>query len=250
MQVTAAHEFFHAVQFAYDFYDDSWFMEGTAAWVEDEVYDDVNDNYQYLVNSPATQPHKAIDFNNQGGSFLNKYGSWYFFRYLSERFSATDQSDPSIVRAMWERADAAGSGPDDYSMQAIESVVNSNGSTMRQTYSDFAATAFVPETFFEEGVAYLTSLRTPPHDGPTADGRPPLELKQKINSSTPSAAGLGRARPSVERLLQVHSGRHDPRHVHIEAQGERTEKGARRRGIGDRHELERNGRRHHDVSRL
>ena len=30
LQVTAAHEFFHAVQFAYDAYEDGWFIEGTA----------------------------------------------------------------------------------------------------------------------------------------------------------------------------------------------------------------------------
>ena len=46
--MTAAHEFFHAVQFAYDAADDQWFMESTATWMEDEIYDDVNDNLQYL----------------------------------------------------------------------------------------------------------------------------------------------------------------------------------------------------------
>ena len=39
LRVTAAHEFFHAIQFAYDVNEDLWFMEGTATWVEDEVYD-------------------------------------------------------------------------------------------------------------------------------------------------------------------------------------------------------------------
>jgi hypothetical protein len=29
LDVTAAHEFFHAVQFAYDYFEDSWLMEGT-----------------------------------------------------------------------------------------------------------------------------------------------------------------------------------------------------------------------------
>ena len=39
LQFTAAHQFFHAIQFGYDAYEDAWFMEGTAAWIEDEVYD-------------------------------------------------------------------------------------------------------------------------------------------------------------------------------------------------------------------
>ena len=38
LKVTAAHEFFHAIQFAYDTFDDRAFMEGTATWMEDEVF--------------------------------------------------------------------------------------------------------------------------------------------------------------------------------------------------------------------
>ena len=49
LRVTAAHEFFHAIQFAYDVKEDLWFMEGSATWVEDEVYDSINDNYQFLA---------------------------------------------------------------------------------------------------------------------------------------------------------------------------------------------------------
>jgi len=37
LEVTAAHELFHAVQFAYDYYEDAWFMEATATWAEDEL---------------------------------------------------------------------------------------------------------------------------------------------------------------------------------------------------------------------
>ncbi|MBD0317910.1 MAG: hypothetical protein ICV71_05245, partial [Thermoleophilia bacterium] len=54
LEVTAAHEFFHAVQYAYDWLEDLWFMEGTATWIEDEVFDDVNDNRQYLRTSPLS----------------------------------------------------------------------------------------------------------------------------------------------------------------------------------------------------
>jgi hypothetical protein len=34
LEVTAAHEFFHAVQFAYDWFEDIALMEGTAMWME------------------------------------------------------------------------------------------------------------------------------------------------------------------------------------------------------------------------
>ena len=52
MRVTAAHEYFHAVQYAYDAFEDGWLLEATATWVEDEMFDDVNDNLQYLRHGP------------------------------------------------------------------------------------------------------------------------------------------------------------------------------------------------------
>ena len=48
LQVTAAHEYFHLVQFGYDINEDGWIMESTATWAEDEVFDSINDNAQYL----------------------------------------------------------------------------------------------------------------------------------------------------------------------------------------------------------
>ena len=64
LQVTAAHEFFHAVQFAYDAVDDQWFMESTATWMEDEIYDDVNDNLR--VPAPTARCGKPLVPARQG----------------------------------------------------------------------------------------------------------------------------------------------------------------------------------------
>ncbi|MCH7733225.1 MAG: hypothetical protein IIB44_12085, partial [Candidatus Marinimicrobia bacterium] len=49
VQVSVAHEFFHSIQFGYDGWEAVWLLEATATWMEDEVFDDVNDNYQYLL---------------------------------------------------------------------------------------------------------------------------------------------------------------------------------------------------------
>ena len=61
LRVTAAHEFFHAIQFNYDTTDDDWFMEGTAVWVEDQVYDGINDYLNYLPYSALAQPQVPAD---------------------------------------------------------------------------------------------------------------------------------------------------------------------------------------------
>ena len=67
LKVTAAHEFFHAIQYAYDYAEDGWIMEATATWMEERVADDVNDNRQYLPHGQVAQPGEALDLFNSGG---------------------------------------------------------------------------------------------------------------------------------------------------------------------------------------
>ena len=56
LRVTAAHEFFHAIQFAFDVTEATWFMEGSATWAEDVVYN--CDQRQLPV--PLQQPDHAL----------------------------------------------------------------------------------------------------------------------------------------------------------------------------------------------
>jgi hypothetical protein len=152
LQVTAAHEFFHAVQFAYDYADDRWFMEGTATWMEDQVYDDINDNYQYLANSAITHPDVPVDYGDEGF----QYGAWLFYRYLSETF------DPSIIRDIWSRADGSAVGPDDYSTLAIDNVLNSRGTDFGPVFADFSGYNYIADEYYEEGDNYVATVGYPP----------------------------------------------------------------------------------------
>ena len=58
-QVTAAHEFFHAIQFAYDYGEDAWMLEATATWMEERIFDNVNDNRQYLPSGQVADPSSS-----------------------------------------------------------------------------------------------------------------------------------------------------------------------------------------------
>jgi hypothetical protein len=150
LRVTLAHEFFHAVQFAYDAYEDAWFMEGTAAWIEDEVYDGVNDNRQYLWDSPLRRPAKPLDFGS--ATYLGWYGSWIFWRYLEE--SAGAASDPSIVRAAWRQADGSPGGRDRYSTAATAAALKLRGRTLRAAFAGFGSWNLNPDATYAEGAAY------------------------------------------------------------------------------------------------
>jgi hypothetical protein len=145
MQVTVAHEYFHAVQFAYDITDDMWFLESTAAWIEDEMFDDVDDNVQYLRSSPISQPGLPID----KGKGLRVYGSWIFFRYLAEIEPKAKAGLPTVVRDIWRRA-AGGT----YSIQAIEAVLKARGRGLTSVVAKFAAANRTPAQRYAEGQRY------------------------------------------------------------------------------------------------
>ena len=121
-------------------------MEGTAAWMEDEVYDGVNDNYQYLPGSPLARPHVPLDFG--------VYGSWIFFRFMAEYFGTATTDRPAVVRQIWERADAAPGAPDDYSLQAVARVSSAHRVPFRDLFADFGWTGPFAAGAYEEGRNY------------------------------------------------------------------------------------------------
>ena len=149
LQVTAAHEFFHAVQFAYDYWEDLWFMEGTAAWAEELVYDDANDNHRYLAGSQLSRPWIPLD-STEGST---AYGSWVFWQFLTELFGVDDFADPTVVRQVLERAEG-----DTTAMRALRATLAARGTTFEDTYALFAAVNLHPETFYEEGATFSASV--------------------------------------------------------------------------------------------
>ena len=84
LRVTAAHEFFHAIQFAYDFTEDPWLLESTATWMEDQFADGVNDNRAYLRFGQLARPGCPLDLFDPGG--YAHYGNWAFWDFLGRRF--------------------------------------------------------------------------------------------------------------------------------------------------------------------
>ena len=153
MKVTAAHEFFHAVQYAYDFGEDGWIIESTATWVEDEMFDAVNDNRNYLGNSPLRAPYIPVDTYGDGFH----YGTWIWWRYLTEKFPAKTGKLPKLVLDVWKRLDGAAGGPDRYSTQGLAQVLNNRGTAIKKEIQLFFGVNRHPRTYYEEGNAYRAS---------------------------------------------------------------------------------------------
>ncbi len=150
LRVTAAHEYFHAVQFGYDVTEDPYLLEGTATWAEDEVYDDIDDNVGYLRYGPMSKPGAVLDQNRNG---LEVYGAWSFFRFLTERFPARQGTMPTVVRDVWRQADAAGDARDLYSLRAIGAALTRRSSTVAAQFTDFSVANRRPARTYAEARA-------------------------------------------------------------------------------------------------
>ena len=149
-QVTLAHEYFHAVQFAYDATESAWFLEATATWAEDEVFDSVNDNWNYLEYGQMGDPYTPL--NTFAG--LIHYGNWIFFRFLTEKFRGQTGSMPNLVLEMIQRGSNRTGQPDASAMQAIQKELKQRGTTLGAAYQQFAVANRVPKKFYDEGRNY------------------------------------------------------------------------------------------------
>lgn len=100
LQVTIGHEFFHAVQFGYDYnfaytYQGINFAEATATWVEDVLFDSVNDYALYIPEFFAYVDYSVFASIVPSGS-LYEYGMNVWPRFLSEYY------DDGIIKEVWE----------------------------------------------------------------------------------------------------------------------------------------------------
>lgn len=144
MQVTAAHEFFHAIQFNYDTFEDHWIMEATATWMEERYADGINDNRQYIRYGQTHKPKVPLD---KFGGFTH-YGNWTFFEKLSQDYGV------SSVLALWNRMDATKGARDQYSLQSVKGYLESKGTTLPKFYGRFAAGNLDPAYSYSEGSVY------------------------------------------------------------------------------------------------
>jgi hypothetical protein len=105
LDVTAAHEYNHVLQFTYDSIQDTWMLEATATWAENKVYPAVDDYLNYLgpwvgcSETPLTAadpPGTACDLKMYGSAVWNH---WFDLRYgqdaIRQAWEVSDVSTPT-----------------------------------------------------------------------------------------------------------------------------------------------------------
>lgn len=186
LRVTAAHEFFHAVQFNMDAREDMWFMEASATWMEEQVFDGINDNRQFLDAGQLGRPHVPLDTYSED---LEMYGNWIFLQYVAQRFG------PDAVRRIWSRLSAGPGRPNQWSLRGVESYLSSRGVSWAPFYSRFVRANLTPRRSYQEGRAYRPARVRDRHVLRTGQGR---HLRQQVDHLASRAVVL-RPHRSVRR---------------------------------------------------
>lgn len=157
LDATTAHEFNHSIQFGYggltgpNAPDDN-FVEGGATWMEDEVFDSANDNYNYLWPT----------FNMCMGEYTaSPYPYWITFRGLTERYgTGTASGGEQIMQDFWEET-SKGTGDN---LSAMNTALANAGTNLADAYHAYAIAVKFNKTCgggylypycFEEAAGYV-----------------------------------------------------------------------------------------------
>lgn len=181
LEVTFAHEYCHILQMGYDAYQDAWMAESTAVWMEDQVYDRIDDYLRYvrrwihLYNTPLT------------ANSIREYGATVWNEWLVRRYGR------GIVRDAWSRA--LHTRPGGFSVATYDAAIRAaGGSKLSRDFARFARDVAEWRTGarFREGRRYPDVPRQGSLPG---DGRP---LLRSLNHAT---FQLLRVRPTRSRVV-------------------------------------------------
>lgn len=136
--ITAAHEFYHAVQGAAERYTydanrvGAWFWEATATWASAEVYPD-NPNHAVFLFGYALLPHKRVDFFDYPDEGLlqeyYQYGAFLWPLHLSDRTGGFE-----VIRDAWTDP-----GDDPDPLEVMRGVLAERGEDLDALWIDHAA---------------------------------------------------------------------------------------------------------------
>jgi hypothetical protein len=131
VQVTAAHEYNHVLQFAYTVVQETWMYEATASWIEEKLYPDINDYFQYM---PSWAQLSTLPLTNedQSGDFVGKtYGNAVWNQWIDTKFGQ------DTIRTAWENTLAV--RPRGFSPAAYGRAFGAKGSDWFRVFTGFAA---------------------------------------------------------------------------------------------------------------
>ena len=150
-RVTVAHEFFHTIHFMldyteYEMEDDHiklYWWEMSATWMEEMMYDDIDDYYGYLEYyfDYTWLGLQCVDLSQT----LHQYASMLFPLFLTEKF------DTSIVYDIWDRCQFYGTGSQ-FPLAANSAIIEISGGDydLLSAFNEFAAWNYLTAAYAGE----------------------------------------------------------------------------------------------------
>ncbi len=154
LPVYVAHEFNHATQCAMDFREFTWAWETTAVFMEDVVFDDINDYYRYIPYFQAYPEQSLVYFDTMPPYGLYAYGATIFIHFLDEALGA---SDGRVAAQLWRDSEQAGATNEPDFLDAVDALARRHGwDGVEETYAVFASWRYLVSSnddghHFEEG---------------------------------------------------------------------------------------------------
>ncbi len=141
-KATIAHEFHHCVQFAYDPGEPIWYMELDAVYMEDIVFDQVDDNYNYLPLFMNNPEKSLMEYS------MHMYASFIWEMYLASHF------DTSLMVSIWD-----GARYDDIFDVLSDTLWQEYGWSLDSAFAEFACWNYITGyrddgLHYDEGASY------------------------------------------------------------------------------------------------
>jgi len=206
LQVSAAHEYFHAVEFAYRAYSADvtpWWFESCAVWIEEVVFDDVNDGY-YQLPDYLHSLHKSLYLTS--GAFL--YGAWLYPEFLNEVYG------PSLIKECWEKFAAF-----DFAVDAVDLAFDDFGIDFNTEYCHHIIWNYFTDYnyrpgFYEEGNMFGQTVIV----ASTHSEYPVPWTEQPVEQQNLSGTYIEFLRPQISRgslVLEYHNPTNDQQYLGI-----------------------------------
>jgi len=187
-KVTAAHEFFHAIQFGYDAlefdYDNvsdpdtykPWWMEASAVWMEEMVYDALNDYLNYLTYFYGYPWMNLGTFSYTMGDAraYHPYASCVWPIYLTEKYEV------DIVKEIWE---GCATVPGYNALNVTDNALSARSTSLTAAFTEFSIWNYHtgsranPVLYYSEGALFpqvnpATTINTPTSEPISIGGLP------------------------------------------------------------------------------
>ena len=168
MRVTFAHEFFHMIQFGYDYQDNqmldgagnilsynAWWMEATAVWAEEIVYPAIDDYLFYLdadYPNAISNPYISLSVWSDDYAYY-PYSAGIFPLHLEDAYTET------VIKDTWDISSQAlpidgigGTNPTVSAWPAIKEALEDRSSTLKEAFALFQVKRFFTGGNFFSGL--------------------------------------------------------------------------------------------------